>query len=149
MVRGENDEGIPYYGTLIKVIELRYTDRIRVVLFQCEWYDTKREGVGYKKDHHGIVSVNTKRMLKEEEPFILASQATQVYYVHSLKDPNWATVVETRPRNLYEMPIEDQAYQEDTTSVNITGIRNDEEDEITWRRVGHEDIIVDENEVGY
>ncbi|CAN0913508.1 hypothetical protein LINGRAHAP2_LOCUS27976, partial [Linum grandiflorum] len=68
MVRGENNGGISFYGTLSNVIELRYTDGVRVVLFQCEWYDTTREGIGYKKDHHGIISVNTKRKLKTEEP---------------------------------------------------------------------------------
>ncbi|CAN0859932.1 hypothetical protein LINGRAHAP2_LOCUS7801 [Linum grandiflorum] len=140
MVRGENNGGISFYGTLSNVIELRYTDGVRVVLFQCEWYDTTREGVGYKKDHHGIISVNTKRKLKTEEPFVLASQAIQVYYVSSLKNPNWTTVVETTPRNLYQMPSEDEAYQEDATTINITGIGNDEEDEITWRRVGLENI---------
>ncbi|CAN0913510.1 hypothetical protein LINGRAHAP2_LOCUS27976, partial [Linum grandiflorum] len=45
MVRGENNGGISFYGTLSNVIELRYTDGVRVVLFQCEWYDTTREGL--------------------------------------------------------------------------------------------------------
>ncbi|CAI0420810.1 unnamed protein product [Linum tenue] len=148
MVRGENYDNIPYYGTLIKVIELRYTEGLRVVLFQCDWYDITREGTGYK-DHHGITTINKARLLNTQEPFVLASQCTQVYYVPCIKDPNWATVIETKPRKLFQMPDDvgddgdggDEAYQEEIISVTTpqeTG--NDEDDGINWSREGLEEL---------
>ncbi|CAL1393110.1 unnamed protein product [Linum trigynum] len=127
MVRGENDGEIHYYGILTDIIELRYTEGLRGVLFQCEWYDTACEGVGYKKDGHGTITINTTRRLRTYEPFVLTSQSIQVYYVQSLRDPNWEIVVETRPRNLFAMPSNtegegegalDEAYQEDNILID-------------------------------
>ncbi|CAL1395845.1 unnamed protein product [Linum trigynum] len=147
MVRGENDGSISYYGTLIKVIELRYTEGLRVVLFQCDWYDITREGIGYKKDHHGITTINKARLLNTQEPFVLASQCIQVYYVPCIKDPNCATVIETKPRNLFQMPEDDdgddsdEAYHEEIISSSTTqGIENAEDDELNWSREGLEDL---------
>lgn len=40
MVKEEHQGGdILYYGVLTGIIELCYTEGIRVVLFQCVWYD--------------------------------------------------------------------------------------------------------------
>ena len=60
-------------------------ERNRVVLFKCDWYDLSREGIGYKRDWHGTTIVNTLRKLKTKEPFVLACQATQFYYVNGKK----------------------------------------------------------------
>ncbi|CAL1387804.1 unnamed protein product [Linum trigynum] len=150
MARGENDGGIHYYGILTDIIEVCYTEGLRVVLFQCEWYDTAREGVGYKKDGHDTITINTTRRRRTYELFVLASQAIQVYYVQSLRDPNWKIVVETRPRNLFAMPSNTEGegeeegaleavYQEDNILIDYHGILQTAGDLINWTRAGFED----------
>lgn len=105
MVKGEKQPGIiPYYGQLTHILELRYTEGNRVVLFYGEWYDVAREGVGYIVDQYGVIAVNTRKRLNTQEPFVLASQVSQVYYIKGLKDPYWATVIETKPRNFFDVP---------------------------------------------
>ncbi|KAL5752710.1 hypothetical protein ACOSP7_022907 [Xanthoceras sorbifolium] len=42
-------------------------------------------------------------LLKIEEPFILASQAIQVFYVEDPIETDWHAVVFTKPRDLYDM----------------------------------------------
>ena len=85
----------------------------RVVLFKCDWYSLSCEGIGYKRDRHGTTIVNTLWKLKIVESFVLACQATQFYYVDGIKDPSWNVVIETKPRNLYEMlSNEEEPYQE-------------------------------------
>jgi hypothetical protein len=44
---------------------------------------------------------NTGEKLSDE-PFILASQAVQVYYVPDPVDTEWAVVVQSKPRDVYD-----------------------------------------------
>ena len=37
------------------------------------------------------------------EPFIISSQASQVYYVTDERNPNWAVIVNTKSRDLYDV----------------------------------------------
>jgi len=147
MVRGEDQScNVPYYGQLTDIVELQYTEGNKVVLFKCDWYDVSREGIGYKRDRHGTTIVNTSRKLKTVEPFVLACQATQVYYVNGIKDPTWNVVIETKPRNLYEMPSdEEEPYQEEENlhcNANVLQEEN-EVDDINWRRSGVENMILE------
>ncbi|KAM1234555.1 hypothetical protein ACFX2J_004118 [Malus domestica] len=114
------------------VVELRYTEGNRVVLFNCEWYDIVRKGTGYKIDRYGIISINTTRKLHTKEPFVLANQATQAFYVREIKNKAWSYVVEMKPRNVYEMPNvddDDEPYQEEEVHGGIQANQNDDEDD--------------------
>ncbi|KAM2327827.1 hypothetical protein ACFXTH_014358 [Malus domestica] len=133
MVKGENQiDSVPWYGVLKDVVELRYTEGNKVVLFNCEWYDIVRKGTGYKIDRYGIISINTTRKLNTKEPFVLANQATQAFYVREIKTKAWSYVVETKPRNVYEMPNvddDDEPYQEEEAHRGIQANQNDDEDD--------------------
>ena len=147
MVRGQDQScNVPYYGLLTDIVELQYTKGNKVVLFKCDWYDVSRERIGYKRDRHGITIVNTSRKLKTIEPFVLACQATQVYYVNGIKDPTWNVVIETMPRNLYKMPSdEEEPYQEEENlycNANVLQEEN-EDDDIYWNRSSVENIIIE------
>ena len=77
--------GITYYGVLTNIIELNYSGNIRHVLFKCTWVDDQNRR-GYKTDEFGFPVVNFTHSIHggEEmvhEPYVLASQATQVFYV--------------------------------------------------------------------
>ncbi|KAM1003860.1 hypothetical protein ACFX1X_004177 [Malus domestica] len=114
------------------VVELRYTEGNRVVLFNCEWYDIVRKGTGYKIDRYGIISINTTRKLHTKEPFVLANQATQAFYVREIKNKAWSYMVETKPRNVYEMPNvddDDEPYQEEDVHGGIQANQNDDKDD--------------------
>ncbi|CAN6687318.1 unnamed protein product [Malus baccata var. baccata] len=133
MVKGENQiDSVSWYGVLKDVVELRYTEGNRVVLFNCEWYDIVRKGTGYKIDRYGIISINTTRKLNTKEPFVLANQATQAFYVREIKNKAWSYVVETKPRNVYDMPNvddDDEPYQEEEAHGGIQANQNDDEDD--------------------
>jgi hypothetical protein len=65
--------------------------------------------------------------LKTNEPYVLASQAEQVYYVKDTKDPNWMVVVKTKPRDFYDMPEEttNEACQENEEIGSMSFASND------------------------
>ena len=57
------------------------------------------KGREYNEDKYGFILVNSKRKLRTNEPYVLASQAQKVYYVKDTKDPNWLVVVKTKPQD--------------------------------------------------
>ncbi|KAK7373662.1 hypothetical protein VNO80_07077 [Phaseolus coccineus] len=92
-------------------------------------------GRGYKEDKYGFILINTKRKLKTNEPYALASQAQQVYYVKDTKDPNWLVVVKTKSQDWYDMPEEsiNEVCQEneDIDSVSFTSKTSNNEHEFS------------------
>jgi len=56
----------------------------------------------------GVTSVNFKHLFNtgekiSDEPFILASQAIQVYYVPEAIDHEWAAAVQSKARDVYDL----------------------------------------------
>ena len=45
----------------------------------------------------------TQRNKIIDEPYVLTSQVSQVFYVNDDKDPDWACVVKTKPKNVYDV----------------------------------------------
>lgn len=120
-----NSSDKEYYGFIEEIWELSYIGSKFLYLFKCEWYDVRRPGVGYKVDRYGITSVNLARRLPTNEPFILANQAEQIFYISDPRDSNWAIVMKTHPRDVFNIPAcnhdpndrlildDDEAYQEE------------------------------------
>ena len=94
---------VSYYGVLTDVIELHYLGGNRVILFKCDWWDVINSGRGIKKDEYGFTCLNFERTICTDEPFVLASQAKQVFYVQNSNEENWHTVVEIQTQGVYDM----------------------------------------------
>lgn len=153
---GAETEKRDYYGVLTEIIELQYVGGHRVVLFRCNWYDVYNREKGIKIDEYGIVSVNCQRLLKTNEPFVLASQAAQVFYATDNINKGWHVVQKTQPRDLYEMPLQMDAdseevqdgidayqeYESFTPLNNVSTLLNID-NEISWNRKDIEPMIVD------
>ena len=75
------DDNAEYYGVLTEIIELQFLGGRRVPLFRCKWVDIFNKKRGIKKDTYGLVSVNFKCLLRIDESFVSASQASQVFFV--------------------------------------------------------------------
>uniref|UniRef100_A0A0A9BYZ8 DUF4216 domain-containing protein n=1 Tax=Arundo donax TaxID=35708 RepID=A0A0A9BYZ8_ARUDO len=76
---------VAYYGHITEIIELNYMNIGYVVLFKCDWVDSV-QGRGFQKEKYGITQVNFNVLLNNgssafDEPYILAIQASQVYFV--------------------------------------------------------------------
>lgn len=82
VVVGDDGSGsIDYYGQLTEIIELQYLGNKRLVLFRCDWFDVADKVKGVKEDKYGFTSVDCRRIWKTTEPFVLATQASQAFYV--------------------------------------------------------------------
>ncbi|KAM0873062.1 hypothetical protein ACQ4PT_038316 [Festuca glaucescens] len=104
-----SNESRTYYGVITQILELDYDNKGNVVLFKCEWFDNRVQDKWVKVDKFGITHVNRKHLIhtghkSSDAPFILASQATQVYYVEDPLAPDWLAVRQaTNQRDLYDM----------------------------------------------
>ena len=70
--------GATYYGILIDIIELNYSDKYRYVLFKCQWVDIISGRGCKKKNEFGFPLVNFSRLIHTsgrliDEPYVLAS----------------------------------------------------------------------------
>lgn len=122
VVKGEHgNNAIDFYGVLKDIIEVRYFQgNKRVVLFKCDWWNVgDNSGMHIDKDWK-IISVNLSRKWYHDQPYVLANQVRQVYYLPDLKlGKNWHVVETFSPRNYYDVPEQldkeqvQQVYQEE------------------------------------
>jgi hypothetical protein len=77
-----------YYGFIEEIWELEYRENLKVLLFHYQWI---RLPNGVKTDKYGMTNVNFRFLGYREQPFVLAKDVTQVFYV---KDPYVANKVE-------------------------------------------------------
>jgi len=115
-LKGDAGQGeCDWFGLLKEILELEYPSRPikRVVVFYCDWYDpTRPRGTRTHKDYK-IVEVNHSKRYGRYDPFILAQNARQVYYLQypGRARSNWRVVVKTKPRGLVETQEEDVPFQ--------------------------------------
>lgn len=141
-----NESERDYYGHLEEVVQLKYYGKgNNVFLFKCYWYDAYR---GVEVDKYGITRVNTKSKLRSNDPFVLASQALQVFYANPVSKNNkgWCPVIATKARNTYDVVekededsvvAEEETFQED--EANVVQINDDDE--------GDDFVLADDAEI--
>ena len=71
---------MPYFGVIQEIWELDYTE-FRVVVFKCKWVNGN---TGVRQDEFGFTLVDLNKVGYVKEPFIMAQQARQVFYVQDL-----------------------------------------------------------------
>lgn len=147
IVKGDNlPSNIDYYGVLTDIVELNYIGHNWVVLFKSDWWDISHKGFGYKKDEFGFMMINVSRRLPTNEPYVLACQAEQVYYINDIKSPNWQVVIKNDPRNFYDMLNEgeeetfapkDMVYQQNESSSTLdpSSALDVNNSSVKWRRL--------------
>ena len=62
--------GAIYYGVLIDIIELNYSNKYRYILFKCQWVDVI-SGKGCKKDEFGFPLLNFSRLIHKSGRLIV------------------------------------------------------------------------------
>ncbi|KAH7864757.1 hypothetical protein Vadar_033456 [Vaccinium darrowii] len=137
--------GNMYYGVVQDIVELNYFDKMRYVLFKCDWADVNTSR-GHKIDEYGFVLVNFSRLIHtgeqlNDEPFILASQASQVYYVKDPRDKGWVVAVRTKARDVFDVgngereeDDVDTYYDNEPYELIVEDIHADGNDNLDWSR---------------
>lgn len=131
---------VTYYGVLKDIIELEYLDGRKIVMFDCDWVSTRS---AQKQDEYGFALVNLSRLRQHNEPFILSSQAQQVFYVEDPTENGWHVVVKTKPRDSFDM---DPVLSLDANALQQSDADNvqsqDDTEQLNWARRDVEGTIV-------
>ncbi|KAK1645169.1 hypothetical protein QYE76_062974 [Lolium multiflorum] len=72
-----------YYGYIEEIWELDYGPSFKIPLFRCKWF--KLDGKGVKVDQlYGITTLDLNNLGYRDEPFVLANDVAQVFYVKDM-----------------------------------------------------------------
>ncbi|KAL5856716.1 hypothetical protein ACOSQ3_004174 [Xanthoceras sorbifolium] len=96
-----------YYGVLRKILLVDY-NQFRVPLFKCDWVSGNDVKV---EDGFTLVNLHPRVNKYDRDPFILASQATQVFYSRETDTSNWYVVLKAPPRGFHDLEkFDEHAY---------------------------------------
>ncbi|XP_020249261.1 uncharacterized protein LOC109826652 [Asparagus officinalis] len=112
---------VDYYGVLKNIYECDYGlpgepegHGCKVVLFDCDWVSNS----GKKLDNYGFTLVNFKHLAHNNDTFITASQAVQVFYVCDPKDMDWNVAVKLSPRDFFDVMESDDGSSSMSNPLN-------------------------------
>ncbi|KAK4422963.1 hypothetical protein Salat_1878900 [Sesamum alatum] len=135
---------VSYYGVLKDILQIQYTKDTQFLMFECDWVDNEK---GLKQDEFKFTLVNFNHLmynknLPTDEPFVLASQVQQVWYISDPSEAGWHVVVTMTRRDNYDVysTIEAEPHSRVQLDDNIPS-RNED---VCWVREGVEGLFVDE-----
>ena len=109
---------IDFYGILVDIIELQYIMDNMVVLFQCEWFDLEGRRTKMQSDKY-FTSIYTGGRWYRDDPFILAVQAKQVYYLEDTKlGKGWQVVQKFEHRHIFDVAEQELVNEDEDELYN-------------------------------
>ena len=91
---------VNYYGAIEEIFEVDYWGEISVVLFKCCWYQEE-------KDLYGLTRVNLNRVCQKSDPYVLASQVQQVFYIEDPTEKMMHNIIKKLPRDWCDVEVND------------------------------------------
>lgn len=135
---------IPYYGIIEEMWDIDFVT-LKVPIFKCKWIDINN---GVKIDEFGYTLVDLGKIAYTNEPFIMASQAKQVFYVSDPSNKKWSVVLQGKishePNNdnlhstlyTYETPFtQRQSTSMEETLVDDVYATRDDHREGIWENI--------------
>lgn len=87
---------VTHYGVVREIIQLDYYEHGSVLIFKCDWVDYHGRASGMKSEEYGFTLVNLDQCANAN-PFVLASQVEQVFYIPDRTDRGWYVVRKVNP----------------------------------------------------
>jgi hypothetical protein len=102
-----------YYGYIVDIWELDYGHDFKVPLFRCKWVNLSGGGVQVDPQY-GMTTVDLNNLGYTDEPFVLANDVAQVFYVKDMS---------TKPRKRKDKEA-NTSYDEPKRHIVLSGKRN-------------------------
>lgn len=148
-------DGIEYYGRIEEIYELTFhgSKPMNPVIFKCHWFDPKTVR---RAPNLGLVEIQQSSVYPGDDVYIMAQQATQVYYLSypcrtDVRLQGWDVVYKVSPHGKLPVPNNDDYNIDPNTYVGeffqehgLEGrfeieLPEDIEMEVDTERVAHED----------
>jgi hypothetical protein len=104
-------DGLDYYGRIEEIYELSFHGGkpLHPIIFKCHWFDP---GVTRRTPHLGLVETRQDSVYPGDDVYIVAQQATQVYYMpYACKNKphlmGWYMVHKISPHAKLPIPIDE------------------------------------------
>lgn len=122
---------VDYYGAIEEILEIDYWGEFTVLLFKCCWYHAE-------KDLYGMTRVNFNRLLQKSDPYVMASQVQQVFYIKDPTDETFHNVINRLPRDWCDVETEN-GNEDDPTDPALHDIHLGHEigkqvNDVSWSR---------------
>ncbi|GAU38745.1 hypothetical protein TSUD_158760 [Trifolium subterraneum] len=133
----------PYFGVIEEIWEVDYV-MFKVPIFKCKWIDINS---GVRIDEFGFTLVDLCKLAYTDKPFIMASQAKQVFYIKDPSTERWSVVLQGK--NVYgsdesgDMILDISEIPPFSTNVPADIEENEEDDVHAAIRLDHEEGIWD------
>ncbi|XP_074374509.1 uncharacterized protein LOC141714912 [Apium graveolens] len=120
---------VNYYGAIEEIFEVDYWGEFSVVVFKCCWYKED-------KDLYGLTRVNFNRLCQKSNPYVLASQVQQVFYVEDPTEKTMYNVIKKLPRDWCDVEAENANEEaEDPVLHDLhTSVPLETDTDINWCR---------------
>ena len=89
-----------YYGSIEEIIEVDYWGAFSVVLFRCTWYKDE-------KDSFGFTRVNFNRTGQKNDPFVMATQVQQVFYIEDPVEKGYNYPIKRMSTEFHDRNVEE------------------------------------------
>ncbi|XP_010412528.1 PREDICTED: uncharacterized protein LOC104698838 [Camelina sativa] len=118
---------VVYYGVIKEIILLDY-HMFQVPLFKCSWAN---RGYGVKeKDGVTLVNLHMNQSSFLQDPYIMPSQAKQVFYSREDDSSSWYVVMWAPPRGYHELETEEEFVSGSVSVVQQDDLNQASDDEI-------------------
>ncbi|WMV50173.1 hypothetical protein MTR67_043558 [Solanum verrucosum] len=94
------DGMVTYYAVIRDIIEIDYYGYFSVVLFRCDWFHNE-------VDEYQLTQVYFNRLCSANDPFVLASQVNQFFYVEDPIEKEVHYAIKKVHVDLYDLEEED------------------------------------------
>ena len=115
-----------YYGVIQEIILLDY-HMFQVPLFKCKWAN-KQNGVK-EEDGFTLVNLHVNQLAYLQDPYILPSQAKQVFYSRKEDSSPWYVVMRAPPRGHHELETEAEYVTAPSNIQEIDDVENHSSDD--------------------
>ena len=93
-----------FYGVIQEIWEINY-NTFKIPLFKCDWVENQN---GVRIDDLGFTLVKLNRIGHTSDPFILATQARQVFYIEDPIDAQWSIVITPPQKDFADTCYDDE-----------------------------------------
>ncbi|GER40116.1 methionine--tRNA ligase [Striga asiatica] len=131
-------EKVFYYGVIQGIIELDYWSSFSVMLFRCDWFHVEN-------DDYGFARVNFNKNCYSDDPFVLASQVHQVFYVEDQIEEGWHYTIKNLPKEFFGFDETEEAFLVEPNEVldDMIGNMVNDSDDVRWCREDIPHTVVD------
>ncbi|XP_048622707.1 uncharacterized protein LOC106373993 [Brassica napus] len=130
---------ITYYGVIKEILVIDY-HMFKVPLFRCNWANTAN-GVK-EEDGFTLVNLHMNQAAYLKDPFILPSQAKQVFYSREDDASNWYVVMRAPPRGYHELETEEDLGGAPLPVQEVDDMGDDMDDDSVYVRDDCEGLLV-------